>query len=162
SSSRARERSRCIPRACARSTRACPAARSSTTAATSSSTTSGVPMLEPLRALLVLPFALFVPGYAAVSATFPARSLSASERTVASLAASLALLALTGVALDAAGARLTGGAYAAVLAIVSAAGAGVALGRGSLTLPRPRAHWLVGAAVLLVAVSGLLVADALT
>lgn len=57
--------------------------------------------LEALRVVLALPFVLFLPGYALMAALYPRRrDLNPVERLALSLALSLALVPLTGLALN--------------------------------------------------------------
>src|SRR5512138_185476 len=57
------------------------------------------PEIGPARAIVALPLALFVPGYALAAAAFPAGRLGGAERLLFSLGASLAAAALCGLML---------------------------------------------------------------
>jgi hypothetical protein len=106
----------------------------------------------PVQALVGIPFALFVPGYAIVAALFAPGTIGAVERAVASVAAALAALVLCSVVLDALGIRLDADAFAVALTVVTVVASGVAVlrGRPRVALGRPGIRtWLQGSAVLL-------------
>jgi glycosyltransferase involved in cell wall biosynthesis len=73
----------------------------------------------PLRAILLLPFALFLPGYALILAIFRRRGPGATERIVLALGVSLVIAALASLFLDLVSLRLTLRSWAAALAVVT-------------------------------------------
>ncbi|MBI4232830.1 MAG: DUF1616 domain-containing protein [Chloroflexi bacterium] len=109
--------------------------------------------LRVLQVLLGLPFVLFWPGYAVVSALFPRkRELPGIERLILGVGVSIALTSLLGLALNFTpwGVRLTP-ILVAIAAVVVVAGAGAYLRRlpaapeerVNLVIPWPRLRGLV-------------------
>jgi uncharacterized membrane protein len=92
------------------------------------------PELGPARALVGLPMALFIPGYALVAAAFPSRRLGTIERLLFSLGASLALAALAGLLLHWTALGLRPAAWAIVLGNLTLLASLVALVRRWQTL----------------------------
>jgi uncharacterized membrane protein len=74
----------------------------------------------PLRTILVLPLALFLPGYALASAIFWRRPLDLPERIVLALSLSLVTIALASLFLYLASFGLTLRSWAVALAVVTA------------------------------------------
>lgn len=73
----------------------------------------------PLRAILVLPLALFLPGYGLMRAIFGRRRPAQAERIVLALSLSLVTTALASLFLDVASFGLTLRSWAAALAVVT-------------------------------------------
>ena len=87
--------------------------------------------LAVLRVPLALPLVLVLPGYATLTAMFAPGALRTPERVVLSLALSVAATILSGLAVDAAGAKLNAAApWLEVLGVLTLAAALTALGRG--------------------------------
>jgi hypothetical protein len=107
-----------------------------------------------VQALVGVPMALLVPGYALVAAMLPPGRLGGVERATASLAAALATTVLTAVALDALGVRIDTAAVCAASAAVTLPATAVAwLRRRGTVVRRDRrvlASWLEAGAVLTV------------
>jgi hypothetical protein len=110
-----------------------------------------------LRALLVIPLVLLLPGYGAVSAIFPALDLPAVERLLLATALSICLAILVGLGLALSNLGLTPVTWAVALSGISLLGLGIAWvrrvrrglvgpGFGFATMPR------LGALAVVVAV----------
>lgn len=82
-----------------------------------------------VRAPAAIAIALVLPGYAMAAALFPPLALGAAERFVISVGLSIAATILTGVALYAAGVRLTLGPWTGLLTVLTLAAAGLAVRR---------------------------------
>ena len=117
-----------------------------------------------VRVFLAIPLVLFVPGYALVSAVFPARVLPAVERLLISVGTSIALTILAGLAIAWVGVSLSPESWAAILASVTLALSVVAWIqrlRLGLTGPGLGVARMPRAGVVMVLVAALITADVL-
>jgi hypothetical protein len=116
--------------------------------------------LAAVRVPLALPLVLVAPGYAAVAALFEPGALRASERLVLSLSLSIAATILSGLAVDAAGAKLTAAPWLEVLGALTLAAALTALARGHARVLRAPALRLRAVEVAALVVATALLAGA--
>lgn len=90
-----------------------------------------------VRAAIVVPLVLVLPGYALSVALFPQRSLGWAERTLLSLGLSFAVLALGSLVLHWTGIGLNAGTWTVLLATITLLSGGIALGRDQVRVSWP-------------------------
>lgn len=120
--------------------------------------------LPIIRALLTVPLVLFVPGYALVSALFPALVVPAVERLLMAVGGSIALAIVAGLVLGVTPIGLNAAAWAMVLVTLTLVLIGVAWARrvrAGVVGARPHIASMPLRAAILMFISVLVIADVL-